>query len=154
MRISIVILFCLSLSGTSFTGEKQVVSKEKGDTLVGVNYFAGWWKELPNKWHGQGWSTKDPDWRPSNPSRVPLLGEYNTQATMDQEIVTAAAHGVDFFMILYYFPKPVAQEVTHAPRLNRGFETFVASKNAGKMKFCIEYCNHGNFSAGNDKEWN
>lgn len=154
MRISIVILFCLSLSGTSFTGEKQVVSKEKGDTLVGVNYFAGWWKELPNKWHGQGWSIKDPDWRPSNPSRVPLLGEYNTQATIDKEIVAAAAHGIDFFMILYYFPKPGSPETKHAPRLNRGLETFIASKKAGKMKFCIEYCNHGNFSAGNDKEWN
>lgn len=22
------------------------------DILVGVNYFAGWWEPLPNKWHG------------------------------------------------------------------------------------------------------
>jgi hypothetical protein len=154
MRIAITILLWLTLQSSSLTGEKQSNPQVIDDTLVGVNYFAGWWKELPNKWHGQGWSVKDPDWRPKHPNRVPLLGEYNTQATMDQEIVTAAAHGVDFFMILYYFPKPGAQEVTHAPRLNRGFETFVASKNAGKMKFCIEYCNHGNFSAGNDKEWN
>ena len=154
MRFSILILFCLALSGSSIAGEKPVVSGGKEDILVGVNYFAGWWKELPNKWHGQGWNAKDPDWRPNNPSRVPVLGEYNVQDTMDKEIVAASNHGVDFFMILYYFPKPNTPETVHAPQLNRGLETFIASKNAGKMKFCIEYCNHGNFSAGNDKEWN
>ena len=40
--------------------------------LVGVNYFAGWWKELPNKWHGQGWNADQPDWRPE---RVHLQAE-------------------------------------------------------------------------------
>lgn len=29
----------------------QNPAQEK-EVLVGVNYFAGWWKELPNKWHG------------------------------------------------------------------------------------------------------
>src|SRR5210317_1045093 len=56
------------------------------DILVGVNYFAGWWKELPNKWHGQGWNVNQPDWRPKFPERVPSLGHYNDQATMDREI--------------------------------------------------------------------
>jgi hypothetical protein len=154
MRFLTTILCVLALQGYVLADGKASVPRVADTTLVGINYFAGWWKELPNKWHGQGWSAKDPDWRPKHPDRVPLLGEYNTQATMDKEIVAAAAHGVDFFMILYYFPKPGTPEVTHAPRLNRGLEAFVASKNAGKMKFCIEYCNHGNFSAGNDKEWN
>ena len=31
--------------------------------LVVVNYFAGWWKKLPNKWHGRGWNDQEPDWR-------------------------------------------------------------------------------------------
>ena len=44
------------------------------DTLVGINYFAGWWEELPNKWHGHGWTAQEPDWRPQHPERVPLLG--------------------------------------------------------------------------------
>lgn len=154
MKVFVSILLWLAVQNTGFAGEKVDISADRETTLVGVNYFAGWWKELPNKWHGQGWNAKEPDWRPSNPSRVPLLGAYNTQATMDQEILAAAAHGVDFFMILYYFPKPGTPEATHAPRLNRGLETFIASKNAGNMKFCIEYCNHGNFSARDDKEWN
>ena len=72
MRIAITILLWLTLQSSSLTGEKQSNPQVIDDTLVGVNYFAGWWKELPNKWHGQGWSVKDPDWRPKHPNRVPL----------------------------------------------------------------------------------
>ncbi len=145
-------LLCAALFAGLATAGRVGGAPEK-NVLVGVNYFAGWWKELPNKWHGQGWSAKDPDWRPKNPDRVPVLGEYNVQATMDREIVAAASHGVDFFMILYYFPMPGSPEETYAPRLNRGLETFIASKNAGEMKFCIEYCNAPSFSARDEKEW-
>ncbi len=65
------------------------VSGTEKDILVGVSYFAGWWKELSNKWHGQGWKIGQPDWRPEFPERVPALGEYNEQATMDREIISA-----------------------------------------------------------------
>ena len=41
----------------------------------------------------------------------------------------------------------------HAPMLNRGLETFLASPEAGKMRFCIEYCNAPDFSAEGDEEW-
>lgn len=60
------------------------------DTLVVVNYFAGWWEVMPNKWHEEGGS----DWREKYPERVPVLGEYNDQATMDKEIAAAADHAV------------------------------------------------------------
>jgi hypothetical protein len=123
------------------------------DVLVGVNYFAGWWKELPNKWHGQGWSAAAPDWRPEYPERVPLLGAYNEQATMDREIAAAADHGVDFLAILWYFPKSGSPEEKHAPMLNRGLETFLASPNARRMRFFIEYCNAPSFSASTEEEW-
>jgi len=121
--------------------------------LVVVNYFAGWWEELPNKWHGQGWQADAPDWRPKFPDRVPLLGEYNTQATMDREIAAAASHGVDAFAILYYFPRAGSPQAKHAPMLNRGLETFVNSRNSGMMRFFIEYCNAPDFSATNEEEW-
>jgi hypothetical protein len=147
------ILVIATLQAASAADDKQFPPKAD-DTLVGVNYFAGWWEELPNKWHGQGWNLSDPDWRPNNPDRVPILGEYNNQETMDREIVAASSHGVDFFMILYYFPMPGSPVNENAPRLNRGLETFIASKQASKMKFCIEYCNAVNFSARNEKEWN
>ena len=65
--------------------------------LVGVYYFAGWWRDPPNKW-----ITRGVDWRPQYPGRVPILGEYNDQDTMDKEIIAAADHGVDFFQILWY----------------------------------------------------
>ena len=121
--------------------------------LVGVNYFAGWWRELPNKWHGQGWNADQPDWRPEFPDRVPLLGQYNDQATMDREIVAAAGHGVDFFAILWYFPKPGSRQEKYAPLLNKGLETYLASDNAGMMRFFIEYCNSPDFSASGEEEW-
>lgn len=144
----------LVLAGLVHADGTATLPRGTDATLVGVNYFAGWWEELPNKWHGQGWRADDPDWRPKYPGRVPLLGEYNDQATMDREILAAASHGVDFFAILYYFPMPGSAEAKNAPRLNRGLETFIASKNAREMKFCIEYCNAANFSARDEAQWN
>ncbi len=125
-----------------------------GKVLVGVNYFAGWWESLPNKWHGNGWTVQEPDWRLQFPGRVPLLGSYNDQATMDREIAAAASHGVDFFLILWYFPRPESRTEEQAKLLNRGLENYLASPNAGLMHFAIEYCNAADFSATNDAEWN
>ncbi len=121
--------------------------------LVGVNYFAGWWEALPNKWHGKGWAAQEPDWRPQFAGRVPLLGDYNVQATMDREIEAASSHGVDFFSILWYFPRPVSGKEAEAERLNRGLQTYLASANAGLMRFMVEYCNAEAFSATNDAQW-
>ncbi len=121
--------------------------------LVGVNYFAGWWESLPNKWHGKGWSADEADWRPVYADRVPLLGCYNDQATMDREIAAAAAHGVDFFAILWYFPQPGSKGEPQARLLNRGLDNFLASPNAGQMRFMIEYCNATGFNAITDAHW-
>ena len=123
------------------------------DVLVGINYFAGWWEPLPNKWHGHGWTTNEPDWRPGNPARVPVLGEYNDQATMDREIAAAAGHGVDFFSILWYFGLPGSKPEQTAPWLNRGLENFIHSTNASRLQFMIEFCNHAEFSPTNDAQW-
>ena len=60
--------------------------------LTGVNYFAGWWKPLPNKWHRHDSSQAfdhGEDWRPDFPNRIPLLGEFNCQETMDLEMEAA-----------------------------------------------------------------
>jgi hypothetical protein len=116
MRILIAMLIVLAQQGRALAGEKQSAPEGFDDTLVGINYFAGWWKESPNKWHGQGWSVNDPDWRPKHPERVPLLGEYNDQATMDREILAAASHGVDFFAILYYFPRAIGVSLPHSTK--------------------------------------
>jgi len=139
--------------GCAGAEQAPATQSSSDDILVGINYFAGWWKELPNKWHGQGWKVGQPDWRPRFPDRVPLLGEYNDQATMDREIAAASSHGVDFFAILWYYPKPGSRQSKNAPLLNRGLETFLASPEAAKMRFCIEYCNSPDFSARGDEEW-
>jgi hypothetical protein len=156
IRRTAVLLFASLLSSAALSADsaqpKQPPSAEK-EVLVGVNYFAGWWRELPNKWHGQGWKIGQPDWRPQFPERVPTLGEYNEQATMDREIIAASSHGVDFFAILWYFQKPDTKESQNAPKLNRGLEQFIASPEAHRMKFFIEYCNAPRFSAEGEEQW-
>lgn len=154
MKIACFLL--IALSGVALAEPKPKPSNLENiekEVLVGVNYFAGWWRELPNKWHGQGWKLGQPDWRPDFPERVPTLGEYNEQATMDREIIAASEHGVDFFAILWYFPKPGTPETRNAPLLNRGLEQFLASPEAGRMKFNIDYCNSSRFSAESDEQW-
>jgi hypothetical protein len=118
--------------------------------LVGVNYFAGWWEPLPNKWHDP---INGSDWRKHYPGRVPLLGEFNTQATMDKEIEAAAAYGVDFFSILWY-PIPEGVECEKNVRnINAGLAHFLASPQSGRMKFMVEICNHPPFTIKTDEEW-
>lgn len=146
-------ILTLGLAGQSAASSTSASAAAEKDILVGVNYFAGWWRELPNKWHGQGWKMGQPDWRPTYPERVPTLGEYNEQATMDREIIAASSHGVDFFAILWYYPKPDTRESLNAPKLNRGLEQFIASPEAHRMKFFIEYCNSERFSAETEEQW-
>ena len=82
---------------SEIAGNVDACIRNSSQCLVGVYYFAGWWEPLPNKYapHGK-------DWRKDYPGRVPVLGQYNDQPTMDKEIVAAAQFGVDFFQILWY----------------------------------------------------
>lgn len=115
--------------------------------LVGVHYFAGWWRESPNKWspHGR-------EWLLDYPERTPLLGLYNDQQTMDREIAIAAEYGVDFFQILYYPQVGVTAEPQQA-RLNDGLRTFLNSPNNHLMRFCVEYVNHPPFDLPTEDAW-
>ena len=146
--VAIVIAVCSALAAVA--GQPGRPDK---NILVGVNYFAGWWDEQPNKWHGHGWAAAEPDWRPNYPDRVPLLGSYNDQATMDREIVAAAEHGVDFFSILWYFPAPGSKQEADCKRLNRGLENFLRSPHADRLRFILEYCNHAQMAATSDAQW-
>jgi hypothetical protein len=117
-----------------------------------VSYFAGWWRPLPNKWN---YNPAVGDWRPKFPERVPLLGEYNDQPTMDKEIVAAAEHGVDFFLILWYYngPNDSQEREKNARFLNEGVKSFVRSPEAHRLKFAIEYCNHAPYQVKTDEDW-
>ncbi|MCL5270215.1 MAG: hypothetical protein M1457_06635 [bacterium] len=131
-------------------------SADAVDTLVGINYFAGWWPETPNKWQDR---FDGHDWRSDYAGRVPLLGEYNCQETMDREIVAAADHGVDFFAILWY---PIGMSAAgagsdgthHERNLNRAVDEFMASPHAARMRFYVEFCNHPPFYVVTDEDWN
>jgi hypothetical protein len=116
--------------------------------LVGVYYFAGWWREQPNKYTING-----QDWRSRFPDRVPTLGEYNEQATMDQEILAAADHGVHFFQILWYPQPDPGKPDPQVQHLDVAVGHFMRSKNAGRMKFTVEYCNHDPFSLQREADW-
>lgn len=116
--------------------------------LVGVYYFAGWWRPLPNKYQTAG-----RDWRPDWPERKALLGEYNDQETMDREIHTAAECGVDFFQILWYYQGIQPPPEPHAGRLNDAIAQFMASPNNRRLKFMIEGVNHPPFVIKSEQGW-
>lgn len=118
--------------------------------LIGVNYFAGWWESVPNKWHDPIDGT---DWRGRYPGRVPLLGEFNTQATMNREIEAAADHGIDFFSILWYPIPPGTEYEKNVRYVNAGLEHFLASPQGGRIKFMVELCNHPPFVVKSSEEW-
>jgi hypothetical protein len=116
--------------------------------LVGAYYFAGWWKELPNKYFVAG-----RDWRGEFSERIPTLGEYNEQATMDREILSAAEHGIHFFQILWY-PQPNPDKPDpQVDRLDVAVGQFMKSPNARRMRFTVEYCNHDPFSLQREEDW-
>ncbi|MHB0999065.1 MAG: glycoside hydrolase family 71/99 protein [Armatimonadota bacterium] len=113
--------------------------------LVGVYYFSGWWRSVPNKY-----ITAGRDWRLDYPERVALLGEYNEQETMDREIIAASEHGVDYFQILWY---PPCEQDKSYPELNAGVHQFMASPNSGMMRFTVEYVNHPPFAIMDESNW-
>jgi hypothetical protein len=133
MSRSLILILILLLAGGS------AMSSQDDEYLVGVYYFAGWWRESPNKWAPHG-----PDWRADYPERVPILGQYNEQRTMDREIIAASSHGVDFFQILWY---------PGGGKLNEGLRTFMASPESRRMKFTVEYVNHPPFDLPTDADW-
>jgi hypothetical protein len=127
--------------------KSMAIGETSKEYLVGAYYFAGWWREKPNKW-----TTGGQEWLPSYPEREPLLGLYNEQETMDKEILVAAQHGVDFFFILYY-PMYGIDPGSNEQKLNEGLRTFLASPNNHLLKFAIEYVNHPPFHLPTDELW-
>ncbi|MCL2624804.1 MAG: hypothetical protein FWD31_14165 [Planctomycetaceae bacterium] len=153
-QLAFILLFSLfavqsTIADDSIQGD-SLAPPEK-PILVGVNYFAGWWKPLPNKWV----VIDGKDWREDYPGRVPLLGQYNEQETLDREIVVASRYGVDFFLILWYFNgiDHQAERGEHTRFLNVAVEQFMESPNADRMHFAIEYCNHEPFQIKDQADW-
>lgn len=136
-----VALMLLSLSGAWARA-----AEPQRDALIGVNYFAGWWETKPNKWQGPDGS----DWRTKYADRVPLLGEYNVQSTMDREIAAAAEFGVDFFQILWYAADKKVRDTDH---INVAVEQFMNSPQSHRLKFVVEYCNHRPFGITDPARW-
>ena len=137
MRKATILLIAVAAQVAGVAEEQ--LPRSKDDYLVGIYYFAGWWQKSPSKWETGG-----KDWRQDYPERIPTLGEYNDQATMDREILAASCHGVSFFQILWY---------PNGGPLNEGLRTYVASTNAGRMKFTIEFVNHPPFDLSKDADW-
>lgn len=125
----------------------EPIAQEK-EILVGVEYFAGWWTGRGSKWESSG-----KDWRPEYPDRLPLLGEDNSQELMDKEIIAAAEHGVDFFSILWYYPKNAPGTEHLCEKLNSGLDFFMSSPHSDKMKFMIELTNHEPFGIISNEDW-
>ena len=140
MKVSRTLCLLVLLTAT------QVVAAVP-EYLLGIYYFSGWSRQPPDRW-----VTGGRDWRQDWPERVPLLGEYNEQGTMDREIAAAADHGVHFFQILWY-PAGRTPGEWSTDSLNAGFRQFLTSTNRHRMKFTLEYVNHPPFDLKADDEW-
>ncbi len=143
-------MFRILISAIAFasSGVSLAWGESPPEYLVGAYYFAGWWREQPNKW-----TTAGHDWRADWPGRVPLLGEYNDQETIDREIVAAADHGVNFFQILWYPQYNKEHPDPDVERINVAVRRFMASRNNPRLKFTIEYVNHPPFDLPSDTDW-
>jgi hypothetical protein len=162
--IGLLLLMCLL-----FNAEKIQAQNGK-EILVGVEYFNGWWEQARfwqtrevltdsekyfSGWWEQSpetWERQNKDWRPLYPERVPLLGAYSSQETMDKEIAAASEYGVDFFSILWYYPGNVEDKKV-CDLLNSGLDFYMNSPNSYKMKFMVELCNHKPFAITTDEDW-
>jgi hypothetical protein len=145
-----ITIITLLLFGAAAAASEPSERREEKDVLVGVNYFPGWWKPLPNKWQDR----RGEDWRVRFPERIPLLGDYNDQGTMDREIKAAAQAGVDFFSILWYYNPPGHERERNVSLTECGLTNFMASPEAKRLRFIIEFCNHPPFAAATDEDWN
>ena len=109
-------------------------------TLVGSNYFSGWWQGPGNKWIDA--PLHNTSWLAQYPERLPLLGKFNNQSTMDREIVAASSHGIDFFQMLWYNIYNRTDLAPGSQFLNTGVATFQTSPVAHRMSFYISFCNN------------
>src|ERR1019366_1548263 len=75
-------LMALLLFSAAAAASEPSERRQQMDVLVGVNYFPGWWKPLPNKWQDR----RGEDWRLRFPERGPSLGGYNDQEIMNRGI--------------------------------------------------------------------
>jgi len=148
---ALLIIIVMMFRGSSVTSAQENVASLKS-ILVGVEYFNGWWPHAPGNNVHCFWESNNKDWRPAYPERIPLLGEYNCQKTMDLEIQTAAKYGVDFFSILWY-PMDSKKDGKIVDYFNAGVENFMASPNSHLMKFMVELANHEPNAIITDADW-
>lgn len=148
-RFALMLIVAFNIIASGCDANTGIGERNNGDSiLIGVEYFNGWWESPNNRWDR---FVPDKDWKLEYPDRVPLW-EYNSQETMDREIIAASNYGVDFFSILWYYPGNVKKD-NNCDDLNAGIDFFMKSPNSGRMKFMVELCNHEPFTIKTDKDW-
>jgi hypothetical protein len=127
---------------------KAIGAEEPGSTkrpfVVAYNFPS--WHSTPvmEKWFGKGW-TEFQTLRDSHPlfvghqmPRQPLWGFFNEAdpAWAEREIDAASTHGIDAWMIDWYWHNGI--QLYHE-QLERGF---LKSSNRSKLKFAVMWANH------------
>ncbi len=149
-RLAIYVATCMILLAAPLQVKAQ-------DILVGAEYFSGWWQSPePNNWQIVR-QKKFLDWRSQYAERVPMLGEYSNQETMDKEIEAASAYGVDYFSISWYYPHNFKERkwahTDKADMLNKGVHYFMQSPEAHKMHFMVSIYNDKIFPLNGPEDW-
>ena len=138
--------------------------------LVGVEYFAGWKRREYSNYqlreHAWGeTATQLKDWRKLFPERVALNGCFNDYETTESDIIDAAEHGIEFFLMLWYkkhteidgVEQPLTDgtpdDVEGGHWLNDAIRHFTVSPENRRMKFAIEYVNHTGTGIYSDSLW-
>jgi hypothetical protein len=131
------------------------------DTWIGINYFSGWHTVDANGNALNSWALGNKFMRPwtsdwwidERPDRDPLLGREDIQSVMDQEIMVAASHGVNFFDFLVFGSDTTSTGDYTDLHLNDGVEHFLSSPQNYRMQFAVRWENTPTFPGGSGNYW-
>lgn len=123
--------------------------------LVGAYYFSAWLRD-GRHWRSHPFAPRGPggDWRRDFPEREPLCGWHDdTQGAVDVQIAQAEAHGIDFFVLLWYPPTDPADAAAWMSGLNAAVGRFLASTRIGRVRVAISYVNQSPHSFAEPAQW-
>lgn len=135
-----------SLLAAEHSAAEEQKKHKKKRYQVGV-YYAPIWH--PDPWseeiHGKGWTEwelvkrAEPKWPGHQQPKVPLWGyeDESDLAVMAKKINAAADHGIDHFIMDWYWYEDIG------PFQNRALDVgYMQAKNNSRLKFCLMWANH------------
>jgi len=134
---------CLCALGTAVPVVMLSQTSPQGRRYVGAYFFGGWWKDRPDQ---LGALTAPPFLE-----REPLNGWFLSGAALRSEATSAAALGLDFFAIDWYYGTSEAPQL-EARQLNRALDYYLDSIANVPVALALLWANHPPFAV-RAKDW-